>query len=86
MEHTECLAYGAIISFIVSGLKRIKPIKEHPKVTAVILSMIVAGVSVYLGKDSNEVLVIARCVIETFAVSIATHEAVVHPVKENVNL
>lgn len=81
--HTECLAYGAIISFIVSLLKKIPAVKAHPKIAAAILSAVSVALVTYFGSgDSAEWAIFARCLVETFAVSVATHEAVVQPVKD----
>lgn len=83
--HTECLAYGAIISFIVSALKNISIVKAHPKITAALLSAVSVALIAYFGSGDATVAVFARCLAETFAVSVATHEAVVQPVKDKIN-
>lgn len=81
-DHPECLAFGAIISFVVSLLKKIPIVKSHPKLAAMALSLIAGGVSAKFGVSHVEWTVIARCVVATFAASVATHEAVVQPVKD----
>lgn len=81
-DHPECLAYGAIISLVISALKKIPFVKQYPKLAAMALSMIGAAIASRFGTTPAEWLVIARCVVETFAVSVATHETVVQPVKD----
>lgn len=80
--HADCLAYGAIISIVVSILKRIPLVKSHPKVAALALSLLSGVLTACFGVSGAEWTVIARCVVETFAASVATHEAVVQPVKD----
>lgn len=80
--HTECLAYGAIISFLVSLLKKITFIKNNPKMTAAVLSALTVAAVTYFGVEGTEWATAARCLVETFAASVATHEAIVQPVKD----
>lgn len=81
-DHPECLAYGAIISFVVSLLKKIPIVKSHPKLAAMALSLIAGGVSAKFGISHAQWTVVARCIVETFAASVATHETIVQPVKD----
>jgi hypothetical protein len=83
--HPECLAFGAIISFLVSMLKRIPAVKAHPKIVAALLSMAAVAVVSAMGPDQgNQWAIVLRCIAETFAVAVATHETVVQPVKNKI--
>lgn len=79
-DHSECLAYGAIISVVVSMLKKIPLVKSHPKIAAAVLSVAAGALAARFGVSHAEWTVIARCIVETFASSVATHETIVQPV------
>lgn len=81
--HPECLAYGAIISFVVSLLKGIPVVKQYPKLVVAALSIAAVLVVAFMGDQAGQQwATIARCVAETFATAVATHETVVQPVKK----
>lgn len=81
---------GSLISFAVSGLKRIGFVKRNPKVASAVLSAVVpAGLAVYgaaTGQDIAPIADIAASVATQFASAVATHETVMHAVKERVDL
>ena len=81
---------GSLISFVVSGLKRIRFVKRHPKVaTAVLSTVIPAGIAVYgqvQGVEVAPIADIATQIATQFASAVATHETVTHPVKEKIGL
>lgn len=80
-----CTAAGPVISFVVSGLKKIPFIKNNPKWTAFAISAILGSVvsvtGSYHGISYSD---IAQCILIQFAGAVTTHEAVVEPIKEKV--
>jgi hypothetical protein len=77
---------GAGLSFVISQLKRIPLVKQYPKVVSAILSTVIpATIGVYGQLKGTDVIPIQDLVAQAatiFATSIATHEAVTHPVNE----
>lgn len=82
MTDPMCLMYGGIISFIVSLMKKVPLVKKYPKVVALILSAASGVLMAQMGVSPAEWKVIAKCVLEQFAAAVATHEAVVQPVRK----
>jgi hypothetical protein len=76
-----CLLYGSIISFLVSFLKRIPFVKNHPKLIVLFFTAATGAWTATHGSapgiDWNAIL---QCVLVQFATGVATHEVVVHPV------
>lgn len=75
-----CLAYGAIISVIVSVLKRVPIVKSYPKWTAALLS---AASAFILGSPLADggtfwhvAATVLPCIGATFASAIGFHEVV----------
>jgi hypothetical protein len=77
---------GSIISFVVSGLKKIRFVREHPKVVSAVLSTAVpAGIAIYSqikGVDLQGVSDLVASAATQFASSVATHETVTHTVNK----
>lgn len=73
---------GSGISFVVSGLKKIRFVKNHPKaVTAVLSTVVPAAVTVYgqmRGVDVAPVQDILTSIATQYASAIGTHETVTH--------
>ncbi|MDX2008253.1 MAG: hypothetical protein SFU83_23665 [Meiothermus sp.] len=72
-----CLVYGPVITVVVSLLKRIPWVAQYPKLVAALLSVaaVLAGSYLNLGDASQ----IVQCVINTFALSVATYEVALKP-------
>lgn len=80
------LLIGSLISFVVSGLKKIPLVNKHPKVaTAVISTAIPAGIAVYgqiKGVDTQSIQDIAAQVATQFVAAVGTHETVTHTINK----
>lgn len=80
------LITGPLISWVVSGLKRIPFVRKHPQAaTAVLSSAIPAGIAIYGQVKGVEVATaqqLATAVATQFAAAIATHETITHPINK----
>lgn len=78
-----CLAYGAIISVVVSVLKRIPLVNKYPKFTAALLSAAATFITASpLNSDAGVlhiVVTLLPCIGVQFATAVAFHETVVNP-------
>jgi hypothetical protein len=73
---------GSVISFVVSALKRVPFIKDHPKTACAVLSTVVpASVALYgqvKGVEVAPVQDLLAALATQFASSVTTHETVTH--------
>lgn len=85
-----CLILGPIISFVTSGLKRIPYVKDHPKVIALVLSVLYqSGQAVYSyvhpDAPALDLGAFISCVLSSFGVAVGTHE-VIQPISNALGL
>lgn len=75
-----CLAYGFVISLIVSVLKRVPFVRNNAKVIAFVLSsiapLITAAMAATGHATSVDYATLAVCIGSQFATSVATHEVI----------
>lgn len=80
------LITGPLISWVVSGLKRIPFVKRYPKVaTAVLSSAIPSAIAIYgatKGVDIATAQQLAVAVATQFTAAVATHETVTQPLNK----
>lgn len=80
------LITGPLISWIVSGLKRISLVKRHPRVATAVLSTIIpAGIAIYgqaTGVEVASAQQLATAMATQFAAAITTHETVTHEINK----
>lgn len=80
-----CAAYGSIISVVVSILKRIPFVKNHPKYVSLALSCVMPLITHFaaLSGTGNAKAVAAQivaCVLAQFATAVTFHETVTNSV------
>jgi hypothetical protein len=80
---TICLLVSPVVSFVVSGLKKIPWIKNYPKVTAMVISAILGSVvsvtGSYHGISYSDIF---QCILIQFSGAVATHEAITNQVQK----
>lgn len=80
-SNATCLLLGPLISFVVSGLKKIPFVKRFPKSAALFISALVGTWTATHGSPAGiDYMTIVRCVLEQFAGAVATHETVTEPI------
>lgn len=76
-----CLMFGAIISFVVSVMKRWSFIRNNPKMVALVLN---AAVGAYVATHGSaagiDYAAIMQCILAQFAASVTTHEVITKPI------
>lgn len=78
-----CLLAGPIISGLVSLLKKVSFVDNHPKTVAFVASAIVGGVSTFTGDTAGVgISELAQCILIPFAGAVATYEAVTRQVQK----
>lgn len=83
-----CIVYGAIISVVVSALKKISWVKNNPKLVAFFATVIVNGLPIVLhgGMTKETIVALISCIVVGVSGSVATHEVVVGPLGARMGL
>jgi hypothetical protein len=78
-----CLLFGPMISFIVSGLKKIPLVKRWPKSATFFISSLVGAWTATHGSPTGiDYAAIVQCVLTQFSLAVATHESVTNQVQK----
>jgi hypothetical protein len=85
LSTVECLAYGGIISVVVSAAKAIPLVKQYPKIVATVLSIAITLIATFIGDDQLAIKPFVICVLTQLAAAVGTHEVVVQPVKKQLD-
>jgi hypothetical protein len=85
-ESMICTIAGPLISFVVSGLKKIPLVNKYPKFAAFFISALVGTFTAVHGSVAGiSYSDIVSCVLIQFSAAVATHEAIVKPVAAKIS-
>lgn len=78
-----CLLLGPVISFVVSGLKKIPFVKRFPKSAALFIASLVGAYASTHGSPTGiDYAAIVQCVLAQWALAVATHESVTNQIQK----